>query len=104
MYSTERHVNESVVACRGSALLVGVGGTGKQSLARFAALVADCDVFTVNIRRGYNITNFREEIKQLFKVRACDKQAMVVQSPQAFYALSSQPAAWLTKRLLTSML
>lgn len=54
--------------CRGSALLIGVGGSGKQSLARFAALVADCDVFTVNVRRGYGIASFREEVKQLYKV------------------------------------
>jgi hypothetical protein len=55
-------------ACRGSALLVGVGGSGKQSLARFAAMVADCDVFTANVRQGYGRAAFREDVKQLYRV------------------------------------
>lgn len=55
-------------ACRGSALLVGVGGSGKQSLARFAALVADCDVLTPNMGQGYGLAAFREDVKQLYRV------------------------------------
>jgi hypothetical protein len=55
-------------ACRGSALLVGVGGSGKQSLARFAAMVADCDVSAANVRQGYGLAAFREDVKQLYRV------------------------------------
>lgn len=53
---------------RGSALLVGVGGSGKQSLAKFAAFVSDCDLRTVSMAAGYNLARFREEIKHVMKV------------------------------------
>eukprot|EP00775_Hariotina_reticulata_P007079 gene7079-7292_t len=49
----------------GSALLVGVGRSGKQSLARFAAFVADCDAFSIHLRKGYDLPAFREDLKQL---------------------------------------
>lgn len=54
--------------CRGCALLVGVGGSGKQSLARFAAYVADCDLHTVSMSAGYNLARFRQEVKHAMKV------------------------------------
>jgi len=54
--------------CRGSALLVGVGGSGKQSLAKFAAFVADCDLHTISISAGYNLASFRDEVKHVLKV------------------------------------
>lgn len=57
-----------VCACRGCALLVGVGGSGKQTLAKFAAFVADCDLHTVSMSAGYNLARFREELKHVFKV------------------------------------
>jgi hypothetical protein len=46
-----------------------VGGSGKQSLARFAAYVADCDLHTVSMSAGYNLARFRQEVKHVMKVR-----------------------------------
>lgn len=49
---------------------MGVGGSGKQSLAKFAAFVADCDLRTVSMAAGYNLARFREEVKHVLKVGA----------------------------------
>lgn len=54
--------------CRGSALLVGVGGSGKQSVAKFAAFVAGHALHTVSMAVGYNLARFREEVKTVLKV------------------------------------
>ncbi|RYH31858.1 hypothetical protein EON65_01740 [archaeon] len=49
---------------RGNAMLVGVGGSGKQSLTRMAAFVANMACLSIEINRGYGISEFREDIKK----------------------------------------
>ena len=51
---------------RGNALLVGVGGSGKQSMTKLASYVADCIVFEITLSRGYGENEFREDLKALF--------------------------------------
>ena len=53
---------------RGNALLVGVGGSGRKSLARLATYVADLKCFSIEITKNYRLLEFREDLKELFKL------------------------------------
>jgi dynein heavy chain len=50
----------------GNLLLVGVGGSGKQSLSRLAAYVAGCSFFSITLTRTYGETEFRENLKEMY--------------------------------------
>ena len=60
------------VGLQGNALLVGVGGSGRQSLAKLAAYLAGCDVFEITLTRGYDEIMFREALKDLYTMLGAD--------------------------------
>ncbi|XP_030637646.1 dynein heavy chain 11, axonemal [Chanos chanos] len=50
----------------GNALLIGVGGSGKQSLCRLAAFLSTLEVFQITLRKGYGISDLRSDIAALY--------------------------------------
>jgi dynein heavy chain len=45
-------------------MLIGVGGSGKQSLTRMASYLGGMACLSIEINRGYGIKEFREDIKK----------------------------------------
>jgi len=62
---------------RGNLLLVGVGGSGKQSLTRLCSFAADCGLFEITLARGYNETLFREDLKRLYSILGSENKKTV---------------------------
>ena len=51
----------------GNALLVGMGGSGRQSLTRLAAFVLDFGIKQIELSKNYGMTEWRDDIRQVIK-------------------------------------
>ena len=59
-------INRILENPRGNALLVGVGGSGKQSLSRLSAFISSLEVFQVTLRKGYGIPDLKLDLAALY--------------------------------------
>lgn len=71
----------------GNALLVGVGGSGKQSLARLASFVNQQDILTILVNQSYGCNELKVDLQEFYK-----KAAVKPGSPHAFLMTDGQIA------------
>jgi dynein heavy chain len=62
---------------RGNALLVGVGGSGRQSLTRLAAYMCGMPVYQIAITRSYGVQDFRDNVKEALLESGCENKPVV---------------------------
>ena len=49
----------------GNALLLGVGGSGRQSLSKMATFISGYKIFSIEVIKGYGMRNWREDVKEV---------------------------------------
>merc|ERR1719253_749234 len=60
----------------GNCLLVGVGGSGRKSLATLGIFVSEQETFTIEISKSYGMNEWRDDIKRLLiRVGGQNKEA-----------------------------
>lgn len=57
-------------------MLVGVGGSGKQSLARLASFICGYSVFQIAVTSTYGIADFKENLLSLYSKAGTKSQAI----------------------------
>jgi dynein heavy chain len=68
----------------GNALLLGVGGSGRQSLTKLATFINNYRIYSIEVVKGYNMTNWRDNLK------FCLMQAGVEGKPTTFLFVDTQ--------------
>ena len=71
----------------GHALLVGVGGSGKQSLSRLASFIQNCDVLTILVNQSYGMPDLKLDLQEMYK-----KAAVKPGNPHVFLMTDGQIA------------
>jgi dynein heavy chain len=70
-------------ACRilrqqgGHMLVIGIDGTGKNTIVELAAFISNCEMFKLNLKKGYVYSDFRDDIKRVFKLTGIQKKKIV---------------------------
>jgi dynein heavy chain len=62
---------------RGNAMLIGVGGSGRQSQTRLASFICNMSVFSIEITKNYRSIEFREDLKRLFNLAGVENKPTV---------------------------
>ncbi|MCQ2815680.1 MAG: hypothetical protein MJ252_00290 [archaeon] len=76
---------------QGNALLLGVGGSGRQSIARLASYMNfQLDCYQIEVIKGYRITDFRTNIKDFLKATVVAPEGASANQPTCFLLCDTQ--------------
>jgi dynein heavy chain len=62
---------------RGNALLVGIGGSGRQSLTRLAGYIADMTIKQIEVSKTYSTADWREDIKSVLRQAGQERRGTI---------------------------
>lgn len=57
---------------QGHVLILGVGGSGRQSLSKLSTFICSLKPFQIEQSKGYNIARWKEDLKKLYLSAVCD--------------------------------
>jgi dynein heavy chain len=69
----------------GHALLVGVGGSGKQSLSKLASFICNYDIFQISVTSDFGVNDLKEHLRDMYR-----KAAIKPGEPIVFMLTDSQ--------------
>ena len=70
-------INRIIRQRGGHALLVGLGGSGRQSLARLATFIARYQLFQIEVNKTYGVAAWRNDLKKVLKMAGADGKQVV---------------------------
>jgi dynein heavy chain len=61
----------------GHLLLIGLDGTGKNTIMELASFISNCQMLKLNVKKGYSYNDFRDDLKNLFKMTGIRSKQIV---------------------------
>ena len=96
-------IHRVLIQPRGNIMLVGIGGSGRSSLARLAAYIAGMSTFSIEITKNYRLVEFREDLKKLYMSCGCEnkKIAFIFNDTQVSTCSFSSIAYYMSPHIYT---
>jgi dynein heavy chain len=61
---------------RGNAMLIGVGGSGKQSLSKLSSFIMRCERYQIELVKNYNAESFRGDLQKIAKMAGGERKPL----------------------------